>query len=78
MHVDSFSLNQVYLIIVLPNGGPDLESFTFKNPSKCGWQQACSVFWQVARSLGEVEDLVHFEVRQRDNWRSVLTCFVAP
>ncbi|KAL4076180.1 hypothetical protein J3A83DRAFT_4225444 [Scleroderma citrinum] len=59
---DSFGLNQVYAIIVLPNGGPDLESFTFKN-SKCGWQQACSVFWQVARSLGEAEDLVHFEHR---------------
>lgn len=53
---DSFALDQMYAIIVLPNGGPDLESFVFKNPSKYGWQQACGVFWQVARALAQAED----------------------
>ncbi|KAG6335105.1 hypothetical protein ID866_3974 [Astraeus odoratus] len=68
---DSFGLNQVYAIIVLPNGGPDLESFTFKHPSKSGWQQACGIFWQVARALEQVEDLVHFEHRDL-HWGQIL------
>ena len=54
---------QVYAIIVLPNGGPDLEACTFPGASKSGWAQACSVFWQVARALAEAEELVQFEVR---------------
>lgn len=63
---DSFGLTQVYAIIVLPNGGPDLESFAFKNASKSGWHQACGVFWQVARAL--------YHVRQhRDlHWGQIL------
>lgn len=60
--VDSFSVSQMYAIIVLPNGGPDLETFAFKATAKTGWRQACSLFWQVARSLAEAEELVHFEV----------------
>jgi serine/threonine-protein kinase haspin len=61
--LDSFSLAQVYAIIVLPNGGPDLEAFTFKNATRTGWHQACSIFWQVARALEQAEELVAFEVR---------------
>ena len=62
MSADSFGVSQVYAIIVLPNGGPDLETFTFKTAARTGWRQACSLFWQVTRSLAEAEELVHFEV----------------
>ncbi|KZT71459.1 hypothetical protein DAEQUDRAFT_723969 [Daedalea quercina L-15889] len=68
---DSFGVSQVYAIIVLPNGGPDLETFTFKTASKTGWKQACSLFWQVARSLAEAETLVHFEHRDL-HWGQIL------
>jgi serine/threonine-protein kinase haspin len=60
---DGFSVSQLYAIIVLPNGGPDLETFVFAQNRKNGWAQACSLFWQVVRSLAEAEDMVHFEVR---------------
>lgn len=62
MTVDGFNVSQLYAIIVLPNGGPDLEAFVFSTP-KARWSQACSLFWQVTRALAEVEDLVQFEVR---------------
>ncbi|KAF9247407.1 hypothetical protein BU15DRAFT_39302 [Melanogaster broomeanus] len=68
---DSFSLTQVYAIIVLPNGGPDLESFVFKNSSKSGWHQACTLFWQVARALEQAEELVNFEHRDL-HWGQIL------
>ncbi|KAF8213832.1 hypothetical protein K438DRAFT_1955931 [Mycena galopus ATCC 62051] len=58
---DTFSVSQAYAIIVLPNGGPDLEAYTF--PAKGGWKQACSVFWQVAKALAHAEQLVSFEHR---------------
>lgn len=61
---DSFKLSQVYAIIVLPNGGPDLEAYTFHSASRTGWRQACSLFWQVAKSLAHAEHLVSFEVSQ--------------
>jgi hypothetical protein len=57
------AVSQVYAIIVLPNGGPDLEAYTFSQPTKVGWRQACSLFWQIVRSLATAEDLVSFEVR---------------
>jgi serine/threonine-protein kinase haspin len=60
---DTFKVSQVYAIIVLPNGGPDLEAYTFHNPSRTGWRQACSLFWQVAKALAHAECLVSFEVR---------------
>ncbi len=59
---DMFTLSQVYAIVVLPNGGPDLETYTFRNATKMGWRQACSIFWQVAKSLAHAEQLVSFEV----------------
>ncbi|KAL6305804.1 hypothetical protein BKA93DRAFT_885484 [Sparassis latifolia] len=68
---DSFTVSQVYAIIVLPNGGPDLEAFSFETASKTGWRQACSLFWQVARALAEAEDLVHFEHRDL-HWGQIL------
>ncbi|KAF7332260.1 Other/Haspin protein kinase [Mycena kentingensis (nom. inval.)] len=58
---DTFAVSQAYAIIVLPNGGPDLEAYTFA--SKGGWRQACSIFWQVAKTLGHAEQLVSFEHR---------------
>ena len=60
---DTFSGSQVYAIIVLPNGGPDLEAYTFASPSTNGWIQACSIFWQVVYSIADAEKLVSFEVR---------------
>ncbi|KAF8138383.1 hypothetical protein EV363DRAFT_1251987 [Boletus edulis] len=68
---DSFALMQVYAIIILPNGGPDLESFAFKNVSKSGWHQACGIFWQVARALEQAEQLVNFEHRDL-HWGQIL------
>ena len=60
---DTFSVSQAYAIIVLPNGGPDLETYTFSSPSKNGWMQACSIFWQVVYSIADAENLASFEVR---------------
>ena len=60
---DMLAVSQVYAIIVLPNGGPDLEEYTFSQPTKAGWRQACSLFWQIVRALATAEDLVSFEVR---------------
>lgn len=56
------AVSQVYVIIVLPNGGPDLEAYSFSQPAKTGWRQACSLFWQIVRALSTAEDLVSFEV----------------
>nr|GAT53047.1 other/Haspin protein kinase [Mycena chlorophos] len=58
---DTFGVAQAYAIIVLPNGGPDLEAYAFG--SKGGWKQAASIFWQVAKTLGHAEQLVSFEHR---------------
>ena len=59
---DCFTVSQTYAIIVLPNGGPDLESYNFATSSKTGWRQAASLFWQVAKALAQAEELVEFEV----------------
>jgi serine/threonine-protein kinase haspin len=61
---DGFHMTQTYAIIVLPNGGPDLETYTFERSVKSGWKQAASLFWQVARTLSQAEELVRFEVSQ--------------
>ncbi|RDB19923.1 Serine/threonine-protein kinase haspin hrk1 [Hypsizygus marmoreus] len=68
---DKFLVSQVYAIIVLPNGGPDLEAYKFVNASKMGWRQACSLFWQVAKSLAHAEQLVSFEHRDL-HWGQIL------
>ncbi|KAF8698888.1 hypothetical protein AX14_001082 [Amanita brunnescens Koide BX004] len=67
----SFTASQVYAIIVLPNGGSDLEAYTFARPRKIGWQQACSVFWQVTKALALAEQLVSFEHRDL-HWGQIL------
>lgn len=68
---DTFSGSQVYAIIVLPNGGPDLEAYTFASPPTNGWIKACSIFWQVVYSIADAEKLVSFEVR-------TILCFSSP
>ncbi|KAF8969432.1 hypothetical protein BDZ97DRAFT_243732 [Flammula alnicola] len=68
---DTFKVSQVYAIIVLPNGGPDLEAYTFHNASRTGWRQACSIFWQVAKALAHAEHLVSFEHRDL-HWGQIL------
>jgi serine/threonine-protein kinase haspin len=70
---DTFSVSQVYAIIVLPNGGPDLEAYTFSSPSKNAWIQACSIFWQVVYSIADAENLVSFEVRTSQCYSSLCT-----
>jgi serine/threonine-protein kinase haspin len=60
--LDGFSASQTYAVIVLPNGGPDLESFIFQEASTTGWQQASSIFWQVTKAIARAETLVRFEV----------------
>ncbi|KAF8507850.1 hypothetical protein BU17DRAFT_57126 [Hysterangium stoloniferum] len=66
---DVFPSSQAYALMVLPNGGSDLETYTF--PPKVGWQQACSVFWQTAKALALAEDLVSFEHRDL-HWGQIL------
>ncbi|KAI0307035.1 hypothetical protein B0F90DRAFT_1684585 [Multifurca ochricompacta] len=73
---DMLAVSQVYAIIVLPNGGPDLETYTFTQPTKTGWRQACSLFWQVARALATAENLVSFEHRDL-HWGQILVKEVA-
>ncbi|KAF9006594.1 hypothetical protein BDQ17DRAFT_1540386 [Cyathus striatus] len=68
---DTFKVSQLYAIIVLPNGGPDLEAYSFAYPGKTGWRQACSLFWQVAKSLAHAERLVSFEHRDL-HWGQIL------
>jgi hypothetical protein len=62
---DTFPLSQIYVIIILPDGGPDLESLRVENATKTGWRQAYSIFWQVANALGQAEQKLSFEVRAR-------------
>ncbi|EIW82311.1 hypothetical protein CONPUDRAFT_123093, partial [Coniophora puteana RWD-64-598 SS2] len=82
---DAFPVSQTYAIIVLPNGGPDLEAFAFRGVGKpmrgpgmgvTGWHQACGVFWQVAATLGKAEELVEFEHRDL-HWGQILVRDVA-
>ncbi|KII94959.1 hypothetical protein PLICRDRAFT_97040 [Plicaturopsis crispa FD-325 SS-3] len=68
---DTFGVSQTYAIIVLPNGGPDLEAYTFAAAGKTGWRQASSLFWQVARALAQAEELVAFEHRDL-HWGQIL------
>ncbi|KZV69868.1 hypothetical protein PENSPDRAFT_753035 [Peniophora sp. CONT] len=68
---DMFTASQTYAIIVLPNGGPDLEAYTFERPTKTAWRQASSIFWQVARALANAESLVSFEHRDL-HWGQIL------
>ena len=56
-----FTDAQLYTVIILANGGPDLEAFSFPSLAT-SWRQACSIFWQVTKSIAQAETLAHFEV----------------
>ncbi|KAG8930736.1 hypothetical protein FRC01_002340 [Tulasnella sp. 417] len=58
-----------YALIILPNGGTDLESYVF--PARGGWKTCVSVWWQIARALGVAEDARQFEHRDL-HWGQVL------
>ncbi|KAG8890528.1 hypothetical protein FRB98_007875 [Tulasnella sp. 332] len=58
-----------YAIIVLPNGGVDLEAYTF--PLCNAWKSAVSVLWQVTRALAVAEDRYQFEHRDL-HWGQIL------
>lgn len=51
-----------YAIVVLPNGGADLEAYPF--PQRNPWKTAVSIMWQVTRALAVAEDRYQFEVRR--------------
>ncbi|KAF9263705.1 hypothetical protein L218DRAFT_822201, partial [Marasmius fiardii PR-910] len=68
---DTFGVSQAYVIIALPDGGPDLEAFKFINASRTGWRQASSIFWQVTKALAHGEQLVSFEHRDL-HWGQIL------
>ncbi|KIJ56954.1 hypothetical protein M422DRAFT_218798 [Sphaerobolus stellatus SS14] len=69
MRPDVFPSTQAYVLLALPNGGPDLEAYTF--PIKTGWRQACSIFWQTSKALAIAEKSVSFEHRDL-HWGQIL------
>ncbi|QRV73256.1 Serine/threonine-protein kinase [Ceratobasidium sp. AG-Ba] len=66
---DSFSPSQLYALLILPDGGPDLEHYTFV--PRTSWRTAFSIFWQVAQTLARAESLVRFEHRDL-HWGQIL------
>ncbi|KAG8792200.1 hypothetical protein FRC12_006837 [Ceratobasidium sp. 428] len=66
---DSFSASQLYVLLILPDGGPDLEHYTFV--PRTSWRTASSIFWQVAQTLAQAESLVRFEHRDL-HWGQIL------
>ncbi|KAJ3574797.1 hypothetical protein NP233_g1521 [Leucocoprinus birnbaumii] len=74
---DTFTPSQTYAIIVLPNNGPDLETYVFSNASKSDWRKASSIFWQVAKALAYAEKLVSFEHRDL-HWGQILVKDIQP
>ncbi|QRV88153.1 Serine/threonine-protein kinase [Ceratobasidium sp. AG-Ba] len=66
---DSFSPSQLYALLILPDGGPDLEHYTFV--PRTSWRTAFSIFWQVAQTLAQAESLVRFEHRDL-HWGQIL------
>ncbi|KAG9120134.1 hypothetical protein FRC07_004503, partial [Ceratobasidium sp. 392] len=66
---DSFLASQLYVLLILPDGGPDLEHYTFV--PRTSWRTASSIFWQVAQTLAGAESLVRFEHRDL-HWGQIL------
>ncbi|KDN49262.1 hypothetical protein RSAG8_01964, partial [Rhizoctonia solani AG-8 WAC10335] len=66
---DSFLPSQLFVLLVLPDGGPDLEHYTFS--PRTSWRAAAGIFWQVARTLARAESLVRFEHRDL-HWGQIL------
>nr|CDI51743.1 serine threonine kinase [Melanopsichium pennsylvanicum 4] len=63
---------QVYALLVMTDGGVDLESLKVKS-----WTHAASIFWQVVKGLGEMEELYEFEHRDL-HWGNILVQTVTP
>ncbi|KAG8739315.1 hypothetical protein FRC10_005799 [Ceratobasidium sp. 414] len=59
--MDSFSPSQLYALLILPDGGPDLEHYLFARHTP--WRTASSIFWQTAQTLAITESFVRFEHR---------------
>lgn len=57
---------QVYAVLVMTDGGTDLESLRIKS-----WLQAASIFWQVVGGLGTMEAKYEFEHRDL-HWGNIL------
>ncbi|KAG8713476.1 hypothetical protein FRC11_012025 [Ceratobasidium sp. 423] len=72
---DSFLPSQMFVLLILPDGGPDLEHYTFL--PRASWRAAAGIFWQVARTLALAESLVHFEHRDL-HWGQILVQNVPP
>ena len=66
---DRFPSNQAYAILVLPNLGTDLESFTFRPAT--AWSQACAVFFQTLTALASAERAARFEHRDL-HWGQIM------
>ncbi|KAG9073845.1 hypothetical protein FS749_014638 [Ceratobasidium sp. UAMH 11750] len=66
---DCFSPAQLYALLVLPDGGSDLEHYTFV--PRTSWRAAFSIFWQVSQTLAQAESLVRFEHRDL-HWGQIL------
>lgn len=58
---DTFGEDQCFALVVLSDGGLDLESFRFD--TEYGWKQAAGIFWQTADTLARAEKWTSFEVR---------------
>ncbi|GAB1519554.1 hypothetical protein RhiTH_002622 [Rhizoctonia solani] len=71
---DSFLRSQMFALLILPDGGPDLEHYSFT--PRTSWRAAAGIFWQVARTLGLAESLVRFEHRDL-HWGQILVQNVA-
>lgn len=57
---ENFTAKQRYALVLLSDGGIDLETFKFDSAS--GWVQAAGMFWQVADALARAEQWTKFEV----------------
>lgn len=63
---DFYDEDQMYCVVVLQNGGTDLEHFKLKT-----WREAATVFWRVAKSIAVAEEAVEFEHRDL-HWGNIV------
>lgn len=70
---DFYEDDQLFAIIMLENGGTDLE-----HSALACWQEAADVFWQVAFALARGEKAREFEVVARPNLRLPIGLLTLP
>ncbi|KAF8341263.1 uncharacterized protein EI90DRAFT_3150429 [Cantharellus anzutake] len=66
--------DQEYVVIVLPHGGPDLETVALtaqRSKRRCTWRQCANIFWQVCEALAAAEEFMGFEHRDL-HWGQIL------